>query len=107
MISPDSATRLQRNIIRSHAAGVGEPLREDQVRAAMLLRANSLARGYSGIRRQTLETLLEMLNRGIHPVIPAKGSLGASGDLAPLAHMVLALMGEGEVTYKTKAYILC
>lgn len=100
VISPESATRLQRNIIRSHAAGVGEPLGEDQVRAAMLLRANSLARGYSGIRRQTLETLLEMLNRGIHPVIPAKGSLGASGDLAPLAHMVLALMGEGEVTYK-------
>lgn len=100
VISPHSATLLQRNIIRSHATGVGEPLREDQVRAAMLLRVNSLARGNSGIRRDTLETLICMINRQVHPVIPAKGSLGASGDLAPLAHMVLAMMGEGEACYR-------
>ncbi len=100
VISPKSVTILQRNIIRSHAAGVGEPLPEDQVRAAMLLRANSLSRGNSGIRRETLETLLNMLNKEIHPVIPSKGSLGASGDLAPLAHMALAMMGEGEAFCK-------
>lgn len=98
-ISCDVTADLQRNIIRSHATAVGEPLREDQVRAAMLLRANSLARGCSGIKLSTLETLLEMLNKRVHPVIPSKGSLGASGDLAPLSHMVLAMMGEGEVVY--------
>lgn len=98
-ISSDMTADLQRNIIRSHATAVGEPLREDQVRAAMLLRANSLARGCSGIKLSTLETLLAMLNKKVHPVIPSKGSLGASGDLAPLSHMVLAMMGEGEVIY--------
>ncbi|MDW7651656.1 MAG: aromatic amino acid lyase, partial [Bacillota bacterium] len=100
VISADVAETLQKNIIRSHATAVGDPLREDQVRAVILLRANSLARGHSGIRIETLETLLSMLNKGIHPVIPAKGSLGASGDLAPLAHMALAVMGEGEVFYR-------
>jgi histidine ammonia-lyase len=100
VIPADVAETLQKNIIRSHATAVGDPLREDQVRAVMLLRANSLARGHSGIRVETLETMLTMLNKGIHPVIPAKGSLGASGDLAPLAHMALAVMGEGEVFYR-------
>ena len=100
VIPADVAETLQKNIIRSHATAVGDPLREDQVRAIVLLRANSLARGHSGIRTETLETLLTMLNRGIHPVIPAKGSLGASGDLAPLAHMALAVIGEGEVIHR-------
>jgi histidine ammonia-lyase len=100
VIPADVAETLQKNIIRSHATAVGDPLREDQVRAVVLLRANSLARGHSGIRTETLETLLTMLNRGIHPVIPAKGSLGASGDLAPLAHMALAVIGEGEVIHR-------
>ncbi len=99
VISAEESATLQQNIIRSHATGVGDPLRADQVRAVMLLRANSLAHGYSGIRPQTLDTLLAMLNKKIHPVIPAKGSLGASGDLAPLAHMALAMIGEGEVFF--------
>jgi histidine ammonia-lyase len=92
--------QLQTNLIRSHAAGVGKPLSTEVVRATMLLRANTLAKGYSGIRLETLETLVEMLNKGVHPIIPAKGSVGASGDLAPLSHMVLVLMGEGEAEYK-------
>lgn len=100
VIPADVVEILQKNIIRSHATAVGDPLREDQVRAVMLLRANSLAKGHSGIRLETLDTLLTMLNEKIHPVIPAKGSLGASGDLAPLSHMALAMIGEGEVTYK-------
>lgn len=100
VIPPDVAETLQRNVIRSHATAVGDPLREDQARAVVLLRANSLARGHSGIRPETLENMLTMLNKGINPVIPAKGSLGASGDLAPLAHMALAVMGEGEVYYR-------
>lgn len=100
VIAADVAETLQKNIIRSHATAVGEPLREDQARAVVLLRANSLARGHSGIRTETLETLLTLLNKGINPVIPAKGSLGASGDLAPLAHMALAVMGEGEVFFR-------
>ena len=94
--------QLQTNLIRSHAAGVGKPLSTEVVRATMLLRANTLAKGYSGIRLETLETLVEMLNKGVHPIIPAKGSVGASGDLAPLSHMVLVLMGEGEAEYKGK-----
>lgn len=91
---------LQRNLIMSHATGVGEPLPAEVVRAVMLLRANALAKGHSGIRPETLETLIAMLNAGVHPVIPAKGSLGASGDLAPLAHMVLPLIGLGEAEYR-------
>ena len=89
---------LQRNLIISHACGMGAPLPREVVRGAMLLRCNALARGNSGIRLSTLETLLAMLNRGVHPVIPEKGSLGASGDLAPLAHIVLVMLGEGEAT---------
>lgn len=99
IISPAEVELLQRNILISHAVGVGNPLDIPTVRAIMLIRANTLARGHSGIRSETLELLLEFLNRGIHPVIPEKGSLGASGDLAPLAHMALPLIGEGEVEF--------
>ncbi|MEM0007969.1 MAG: histidine ammonia-lyase [Candidatus Bathyarchaeia archaeon] len=101
-ISEQELKQLQTNLIRSHAAGVGKPLSTEVVRATMLLRANTLAKGYSGIRLETLETLVEMLNRGVHPIIPEKGSVGASGDLAPLSHIVLVLMGEGEAEYKGK-----
>lgn len=96
-ISPQQSAKLQVNIVRSHSAGVGDPLPEEVVRAMMLLRAHGLAQGYSGIRPETLALLVEMLNRGLHPVIPSQGSVGASGDLAPLAHLALALIGEGEV----------
>jgi histidine ammonia-lyase len=88
--------QLQLNIIRSHACGVGTPLDESETRAVMLLRANVLARGYSGVRPVVVETLLKMLNRNVLPVIPCRGSVGASGDLAPLAHLALVLVGEGE-----------
>jgi histidine ammonia-lyase len=94
-ISPEDAVDLQRNLIRSHSAGLGRSSDTDTVRAMMLLRANTLAKGYSGIRLKTLETLIEMINRKVHPVVPEKGSVGASGDLAPLAHMTAVLMGEG------------
>jgi len=90
---------LQRNLVRSHAAGVGKPLGIDVVRAMILLRANALAKGYSGIKLKTLETLIEMVNRGVHPVVPESGSVGASGDLIPLAHVALVLIGEGEAFY--------
>jgi histidine ammonia-lyase len=93
---------LQQNLVRSHAAGVGAPYDERTVRAVMALRANCLARGHSGIRLATVERILEMLDAGIHPVIPEQGSVGASGDLAPLAHLALAVIGEGEVFYKRK-----
>lgn len=91
--------RLQKNIILSHAVGVGDAFDSPTVRAIMLIRANTLARGFSGIRLETLELLIEFLNLGIHPRIPEKGSLGASGDLAPLAHMALPLIGEGEAEF--------
>lgn len=96
IISVDETERLQRNLIMSHSCGVGDPLDEEIVRAMILLRAHALARGYSGIRLQTLELLLGLLNRGVCPVVPEQGSLGASGDLAPLAHMCLPLIGLGE-----------
>lgn len=99
IISKDETRKLQRNLIMSHSCGVGNPFDEEIVRAIMLLRANALAKGYSGIRLSTVETLVDMLNKGVHPVIPEKGSLGASGDLAPLSHMVLVMMGEGEAFY--------
>lgn len=98
-ISKEDTKALQRNLIVSHACSMGDPLPEETVRAMMLLRANALAKGYSGIRLETLNTLIEMLNKGVHPVIPEKGSLGASGDLAPLANMVLVMLGEGEAFY--------
>jgi histidine ammonia-lyase len=87
---------LQRNLLRSHAAGVDDPLPARAVRAMMALRANVLAKGYSGIRRDTLERLIEMLNARVHPVVPSRGSVGASGDLAPLAHLALGMIGEGQ-----------
>jgi histidine ammonia-lyase len=90
--------KLQRNLILSHSAGVGSPLPREEARALMLLRANVLAKGFSGVRLETLQLLLDMLNRDLVPVIPERGSVGASGDLAPLAHLALALIGEGEIT---------
>ena len=97
-IPRDSLGMLQLNLLRSHAAGVGEPLPVRAVRATMLLRANVLAKGYSGIRRRTVEHLLALLNRRVHPRVPSRGSVGASGDLAPLAHLALVLVGEGDAT---------
>lgn len=99
IISSDDAALLQRNVVLSHAVGVGDAFDTATVRATMLIRANTLARGYSGIRAETLQLILDCLNRGVHPVIPQKGSLGASGDLAPLAHFACALIGEGEAEY--------
>lgn len=96
IISRAEVEQLQKNIVLSHAVGVGKPFDIPTTRAIMLIRANTLARGFSGIQLETLELLLEFLNRGIHPIIPEKGSLGASGDLAPLAHMACVLIGEGE-----------
>jgi histidine ammonia-lyase len=92
----DQIRELQINLVRSHAAGVGEPLSVGETRAMMLLRANSLAKGFSGVRGIVIDTLCEMLNRGVTPFVPSQGSVGASGDLAPLAHLALALIGEGE-----------
>ena len=99
-ITQEKSKTLQRNLILSHSCGFGEKFDEETVRAMMLLRANALAKGYSGIRLSTLNTLIEMINKGVHPVVFEKGSLGSSGDLAPLAHMVLPLIGEGEAVYK-------
>jgi histidine ammonia-lyase len=96
-IPAEDLATLQRNLIISHATGVGEPLPRPAVRAMMLLRANSLAKGYSGIRVEPVQLLVELLNRGLHPVVPSRGSVGASGDLAPLAHIALALIGEGQM----------
>ena len=96
-IAPEALEALQINLLRSHAAGVGDVLPVSVVRAMMALRANVLARGHSGIRLETLELLIAMLNASVHPVVPSRGSVGASGDLAPLAHLALVLIGEGEV----------
>jgi len=101
-ISHQDIRKLQVNLLRSHAVGVGDPLTEDVTRAMMLLRANSLAKGFSGVRPVIIDTLCEMLNRGVHPVIPAQGSVGASGDLAPLAHLALVLIAEGEAVHQGK-----
>jgi histidine ammonia-lyase len=97
VINQQQTAELQRNLLRSHACGVGSPLPEEVVRGMILLRANALAKGYSGIRPLVVDMLVQMLNHRIHPVVPSQGSLGASGDLAPLAHMSLPLIGEGEV----------
>jgi histidine ammonia-lyase len=99
-IAPDQIRELQMNLLRSHAVGVGAPLSELVTRAMILLRANSLAKGFSGVRPVLIDTLCEMLNRGVHPVIPSQGSVGASGDLAPLAHLALVLVGEGEALHQ-------
>ena len=102
IITAEQAAQLQCNLLMSHAVGVGPPLSERIARAVMLIRANTLAKGHSGIRLAALQALLELLNRGVHPVIPAQGSVGASGDLAPLAHMALVLIGLGEAVYRGK-----
>ena len=99
-ISNEQVRQLQANLVRSHACGVGEPLSEAETRAMMLLRANALAKGLSGIRPSVVETLISLLNAGVHPVIPSQGSVGASGDLAPLAHLAHVMIGEGEARYK-------
>lgn len=99
-IPPDKLAQLQTNLVRSHAGGVGQPLSEGESRAMLLLRANVLAKGFSGCRPTLVELLVALLNAGVHPVIPEKGSVGASGDLAPLAHLALVAIGEGEAFYK-------
>jgi len=100
VIGPHQVEALQRNLILSHSAGVGRPIDEEVVRGIMLLRINALCKGYSGVRPETLMTLVEMLNRRVHPVVPEKGSLGASGDLAPLAHLCAVMIGAGEAFYR-------
>ncbi|SPE39987.1 Histidine ammonia-lyase [Candidatus Sulfopaludibacter sp. SbA3] len=99
-IPREDLDQLQRNVIRSHAAGVGDPLRREAVRAMMLIRANVLAKGFSGIRPLVAQRLCDLVNRGVTPVVPSQGSVGASGDLAPLAHMALVLIGEGEAEWE-------
>lgn len=99
-ISNNDCKVLQKNLIISHACGFGDLLPRDVVRAIMVLRVNALCKGFSGISENTLNTLIAMINKGVHPSIPEKGSLGASGDLAPLSHMVLPMLGEGEAEYK-------
>ncbi|MCV9885596.1 histidine ammonia-lyase [Metabacillus halosaccharovorans] len=101
-IDKDNVENLQLNLIRSHACGVGDPFPEEVSRAMILLRANALLKGFSGVRPVIIERLLDLVNAEIHPVIPQQGSLGASGDLAPLSHLALCLLGEGEVFYKGK-----
>ena len=103
-IAPADLDQLQRNVVRSHCAGVGDPLARAEVRAMMLIRANVLAKGYSGIRPVIAQRLCDLLNRGVTPVVPSQGSVGASGDLAPLAHMSLILIGEGEADYQGAVY---
>ncbi len=100
VISPEETAKLQKNLIISHTCSMGKPYETKYVRAAMLLRANSLAHGNSGIRLETLQTLIDMLNEGIHPIVPEKGSVGSSGDLAPLSCIALGLIGLGKVEYK-------
>ena len=99
-IAPQDLASLQERLVLSHAAGVGEPLPEPAVRGMLLLRANTLARGCSGVREEVVDGLLALLDHGIHPVVPSRGSVGASGDLAPLAHLALPLLGRGEVFHR-------
>lgn len=103
-VPPDELEQLQRNVIRSHACGVGDPLSRAEVRAMMLIRANVLAKGYSGIRPVVAQRLCDLLNREVTPLVPSQGSVGASGDLAPLAHIALVLMGEGAADYAGVTY---
>src|SRR5579864_1203941 len=98
-IAPDALETLQLNLLRSHAAGLGRPLPVRAVRATMALRANVLAKGFSGVSDTTLDALIALLNTGVHPLVPSRGSVGASGDLAPLAHLALVLIGEGEAIH--------
>jgi histidine ammonia-lyase len=104
LIPREDSGALQNNIIMSHACGVGDPLPQEVVRAMMLLRANSLAKGYSGVRLEVVMLLLEMLNRGLHPLVPSKGSVGASGDLIPLSHIALSMLGLGEMSYRGELF---
>src|SRR6201989_8085 len=99
-ISTEQVRQLQINLVRSHSCGVGEPLSKSETRAIMLLRANALAKGLSGVKPTTVETLCAMLNAGVHPVIPSQGSVGASGDLAPLAHLAQVAIREGEAIFQ-------
>ena len=99
-ISHDEIDELQENLIKSHSVGVGEPFSEDIVRSMILLRINSISKGYSGVRKEIVLTLVDMLNHEITPIVPSQGSVGASGDLAPLAHIALSLIGKGKVFYK-------
>src|SRR5260370_2686320 len=99
-ISTEQVRQLQVNLVRSHACGVGTPLSEAETRAVMLLRANALAKGFSGVRPPVVETLCQMLNAKLHPMIPSQGSVGASGDLAPLAHLAQVGIGEGRATFR-------
>src|SRR5579859_2830860 len=99
-ISAEQVRQLQVNLVRSHACGVGAPLSEAETRAIMLLRANALAKGLSGVRARVVETLCQMLNARVHPVIPSQGSVGASGDLAPLAHLAQVVIGEGNAEFR-------
>lgn len=101
-ISAEDSAKLQENLIRSHAVGVGEPLPEDAVRGIILLRANALTKGHSGVRKELIEFLIELLNKKVYPYIPSQGSVGASGDLAPLAHLALVITGEGECLEESK-----
>src|ERR1700735_3597455 len=101
-ISPEEILRLQLNLVRSHACGVAPPLSEHATRAMLALRANAIAKGFSGVRPIVVETLIAMLNRGVHPVTPSQGSVGASGDLAPLAHLALVAIGEGAATFQRR-----
>lgn len=103
-ISKEDTVQLQENLIRTHAVGFGEPLDEDEVRAIILIRINSLIKGVSAIRLETIEKLLEVLNKNLIPYVPSKGSLGASGDLAPLSHIVLPLLGLGYAFYEGELY---
>lgn len=100
VINKDQTEQLQKNLIMSHATGVGNPLPTEVVRGIMLLRANALTKGYSGIRPEVVEVLISMLNKGVHPIVPEKGSVGSSGDLAPLSHVVLVMLGLGEAEYQ-------
>ncbi|GKV64807.1 MULTISPECIES: histidine ammonia-lyase [unclassified Sporosarcina] len=99
-IEEEDIAKLQLNLLRADAVGVGDPLPKPVVRAMMILRANALAKGFSGIKEDTLQLLVQMINKGVHPVVPCKGSVGASGDLAPLAHVAIVLIGEGRAEYK-------
>lgn len=100
IIGMEEARRLQLNLVRSTAAGIGDPLSTEEVRGMMLLRINTLLKAHSGVRPELVELMVEMLNRGVNPVIPSRGSVGASGDLAPLAHMALVIVGEGEAEFR-------
>src|SRR6185437_1183723 len=99
-IEKDDIAKLQLNLLRADAVGVGDPLPTPVVRAMMTLRANALLRGFSGIREETVQLLVDMINEGVHPIVPSKGSVGASGDLAPLSHIAIVLVGEGKAEYK-------